>query len=386
MGRLDEEKGGGGAGKPKPSIGILGGGQLALMLSEAAVRLGFKSQCFSEKLDDQKTVEDYLAGVDVMVFESDFLPFSSLRAIQTKKFRPEISVIEKLSDKIKQKQILNDLKIPTARHDVLTKDQKIDVWIENNYHRFFKGCVFKWARGGYDGKGVHVSSGSLNEDRDFVVGGLQKNSEIFAEERIDFVREISQVSAFSVANEWAHYPLVISEQENGICRNVFGPAKNFGVDPKIEIGLQAAAKSLGENMKLHGVFAMEAFETKDGNFFINEIAPRVHNTGHFSLNFSAASQFENHLRAVTGMKLGAAHSSQNFFMRNILGDRMLFAEGGPDASKIPPGWHLKWYNKQEVRKGRKMGHLNYGGFAVEALASVKESSIKLEQQILNSLR
>jgi len=381
---LEEEKGSSGE-RTSIRLGILGSGQLALMLAEAAAKLGISTTLFSEDLENDVAREEFFSASDLVIFESDFLPFSSLRNLEFQKYCPELAVIEKLSDKIRQKEILRSLQIPSPHFEVLGKDKKIDLWIEDNYRRFPRGCVFKWSRGGYDGKGVQLSNGKSGEDRDFIVAGLQKNSDIFCEERIEFVRELSQISAFSKTKDWAYYPLVISEQEKGICRNVFGPAKNFGVSELIQVGLQSAAKKLGELLELYGVFAIEAFELKDGGFAVNEIAPRVHNTGHFSLNFSAISQFENHLRAVTGMKLGATESTQNFYMRNVLGDRLAFLESAPKAT-LPPGWHFKWYNKNEVRRGRKLGHLNFGGFKATELQALRELAAGLELQILNSLR
>mgnify|MGYP001603264818 CR=1 FL=1 len=156
----------------------------------------------------------------------------------------------------------------------------------------------------------------------------------------------------SSKSEFSYYPLVVSEQKNGVCNEVFGPASSFGVSRSIETKAAAVCKKLSLKLNYTGVFAIEFFYTKTGKLLVNEIAPRVHNTGHITMNASETSQFENHWRAILGLPLGSTKATaRRYVMKNILGEL---------PAKIPTGKKVffHWYGKKDPRPGRKMGHIN----------------------------
>jgi 5-(carboxyamino)imidazole ribonucleotide synthase len=173
---------------------------------------------------------------------------------------------------------------------------------------------------------------------------------------VKFERELAIVACRSTTGEFSSYPLVVTEQRNGICFTVTGPAIAVGVNKAHESLARSYAQKLGEKLDLHGVFAIELFETASGEVFVNEIAPRVHNSGHCTQNSALTSQFENHWRAVLGMPLGSVDSASGFAMVNLLGpEKRNVVESLPATDSR---MHLHWYGKKESRPRRKLGHLN----------------------------
>jgi 5-(carboxyamino)imidazole ribonucleotide synthase len=150
---------------------------------------------------------------------------------------------------------------------------------------------------------------------------------------------------------------VISQQVEGVCSEVRGPARRFEIPQVMEDKAAEISKSLANYTGLYGSFAIEFFYTKSGELLVNEIAPRVHNSGHFTQNASPCSQFENHLRAAVGMPLGQTESDQYFSMMNILGPVSYYGKVEAPTLRIP-GATLHWYGKEDSRPGRKIGHVN----------------------------
>jgi 5-(carboxyamino)imidazole ribonucleotide synthase len=248
---------------------------------------------------------------------------------------------------------------------------------------FPTGRVFKWARLGYDGKGVFLvqpgdtRSGALES---FFREAANRGVPIFCEERVEFKRELAMVAALSTQGEFKHWPLVVSDQSGGICRKVLGPATALGISQAAETYAREACEKLARAVGLVGVFAVEFFETATGELSVNEIAPRVHNTGHYTQDASRTSQFENHWRAVLGLPLGETTTSAGFVMINLIGPpgpaRLVSREtiAKPGAEGV-----LHWYKKKEIRTGRKMGHLNG---RVEQVSELPALVKALEQQRL----
>jgi len=229
-------------------------------------------------------------------------------------------------------------------------------------------CVFKWAQQGYDGKGSWISqsassSSPSNEAQAvaFCRSAIDRRLPLFVERKISFRRELALVACRSRRGEFAAYPLVVTEQKQGICHRVRGPAIAFGVSDTLERQARSFAQKVADSIPLEGVFAVEMFETDRGELLVNELAPRVHNSGHFTQDASRVSQFENHLRAVLGLSLGQTDSEPAFAMLNLLGPQGLPASGRETRPPLPfvgPRLHLHWYGKTVARPGRKMGHLN----------------------------
>ncbi len=353
---------------------ILGGGQLALMLAEAAEALGVHVTVLSASSDDpaasrysrglvggvadEKTLSKFMRLSGPIVFESDFLPYQKLHSVSGAAFLPALRTMELLSDKLSQKRALQEAGMRVADFLEMKVDEAAEAFVSRAQDRFGNGFVLKWARGGYDGKGVWISK---TEDPSaglrFVERALAQGTRVFAEEKISFSRELAQVAVFSVSQEFRAYPLVVSHQQNGICDYAYGPASCFGVSEAVRNQILQTMEKLARNLNLFGCFAVEMFELLDGSVLANEIAPRVHNSGHFTLSCGVTSQFENHIRAVLGMALGSTHTNNYFLMKNILGLGHREVVRHPQSPE--KSWDMKWYGKCQMRPGRKMGHINY---------------------------
>lgn len=353
-------------------LGILGGGQLARMLCDAARHLRLHVRVYAQsahdsavlthphfdigRLDSTEGLAAFLKKIDGCIFENEFVDDRLLaREGGAVKFLPPLPVLAHVRDKFEQKKFLEKAGVKAAPYDVRPNHETAARWIERVAERFMKeGVVFKWAQQGYDGKGVFF--GTENAES-FVDGARASGIHCYAEPRIAFKRELAIVAVRSVTGEFAAYPLVLSEQRAGVCLWVKGPATRFEVSPKLEAEAVTAAKKVAEASGLVGAFALEFFETNEGELLVNEIAPRVHNSGHYSLEASQTSQFENHWRAVLGWELGSTAPKGLFAMRNLLGPA-----GVSRADVAPPeeidDLNLYWYGKSETRPGRKLGHVN----------------------------
>lgn len=350
-------------------VGILGGGQLASMLCESAIRLGLRPVVLAKgpldpalrlsrdtmigDYNDPQVLSRFLREVSLVAFENEFVPSELLSASKNRdvKFVPGLQTLAKLQDKTSQKRALIQAQIPTAPMLVHTGD--VRAWLDEVNAKFPQGAVLKWARTGYDGKGVSLE----NDDRvAFCETALQRGSVVFAEPKVPFKRELAMVACRSTTGAFATYPLVIIEQPKGICRWVKGPATALGVDAALETKATEFARRIAETFELYGTFAIELFELQTGELWVNEISPRVHNSGHFTQDAAVTSQFENHWRALLGLPLGDVSTQAAFAMLNLL---------GPDETKkewhLPPitaRLHLHWYGKADLLPGRKLGHIN----------------------------
>lgn len=346
-------------------LGIIGGGQLARMLGEAAERLGVSTKVLCRSADEPApkaglsyslAESDFYTQCDRVVFENEFVDVPELRQMENKlEFFPRLDLMECLQDKIEQKKKLLELEIATSEFSEIT-DLDGSLGEELGVER-----VFKWAKYGYDGLGTHFFSAdsSKNELKSFCDVAFERGARVFVEKKIDFKRELAVVGCRSSKGEAVHYPPVISYQEAGVCHHVVGPAESFGVSKEVCNKAEETILHFMEATQAVGCIAIEFFETNEGELLVNEIAPRVHNTGHFSLFASQASQFENHIRAVSDQALRSTESTRFFGMLNFLGtsgiqgtyDRLL------DFS-VPENLDFYWYDKSSLRPGRKMGHLN----------------------------
>jgi 5-(carboxyamino)imidazole ribonucleotide synthase len=255
---------------------------------------------------------------------------------------------------------------------------------------------------GYDGKGVCLPSDTdsgRREAREFCAAARRLGVAVYAERKVDYRRELAIIACAARAPDggaaaeaaFIAYPLVASEQQKGVCRKVLGPARALGVDPSLERQACSAARRLAFELKLEGAFALELFETRDGRLLVNEIAPRVHNSGHYSQDGCRVSQFENHWRAIQGQPL-PPEPSPAFGMLNLLGPPGLSLElpadglkGSPFRAPAPPV-HLHWYAKRSIRPGRKLGHLNAVGSSPGDLDQLSESLERAHSDWIQDLR
>ncbi len=367
---------------PGTAVGLLGGGQLARMLVRAALDLGLRPVVFAARADDpaaqacrdvvvgevgdDAALRAFLSRVSLVAFENEFVPGEALERASAGlpvRFGPGLGPLVRLRDKLGQKAVLAEIGVPSAPFLVHEVGEPVVAWAERARRAFAgPGCVLKWSCYGYDGKGTLVLDGEGPLPAALPAFGdeaLARGARLFAEERVPFERELALCAAHSVAGEFVAYPLVVTRQERGVCVEVRGPAGALGVDPGLEARALDYARRLASSIGLTGVFALEAFELASGELWVNEIAPRVHNSAHYTLDAAETSQFENHWRALLGLPLGSTRGAPAFVMRNLLGPDGVRAEArGLPLPPLSAGTHLHWYGKAETRPGRKLGHLN----------------------------
>ncbi|MFT6398875.1 MAG: 5-(carboxyamino)imidazole ribonucleotide synthase, partial [Bradymonadia bacterium] len=328
------------------SLGILGDGQLARMLAGAAIRLGIQVTIVSPtedasalisgvrrirgRTDDPVAVAELAACCDVITAENEFLDAAMLTrtlaaVAESAALHPHGDAIAVAQDKLVQKHLFEQLSI--ARSPAYRVRSSAAVADTHAASRALGGdVVLKWSRFGYDGRGTLLLPAAdstaeaarlINIER-FCLAAAERGTEVFAERMVFFDCEVSQVGTRGEDGTMVFLPLVISLQESGVCREVWGPATDFGVPDSVQDQTRAALKAVGDAIGLVGTFAIEFFLCGD-ELVANEMAPRVHNTGHWSRFGTETDQFELHVRAVCGLPLEALPPTRPFVMRNLLG-------------------------------------------------------------------
>ncbi len=338
-------------------VGVIGGGQLAWMMADAAKKLGvdliiqtphkddpavsIAKDIILAEIDDAQATTKLANSCDVITFENEFINIDELSSMAENDviFRPSLSVLKPLLDKYEQLCYLRDLGLPVPNFWEWGKE--ID--------SLSFPLVLKARRHGYDGQGTFIV-------KDIESLKYQGNSEFFIQEFIPFDREVAVIAARGVTGEIKVYPVVETQQENQVCRRVFVPDENLELVKEIE----AIAQTILNSLAVVGVFGIEMFITKDNKVLINEIAPRVHNSGHYTLDACETSQFEQHLRAVCGLPLGStALKTRGAVMVNLLGYEFGENHYLTKRQKLAdiPNTSVWWYDKTESRPGRKLGHV-----------------------------
>ncbi|MBD2362265.1 5-(carboxyamino)imidazole ribonucleotide synthase [Anabaena minutissima FACHB-250] len=351
-------------------IGVIGGGQLAWMMGDAANKLGVElivqtpssqdpavaiaHDTVLAEVDDADATKVLAAKSDVITFENEFVDLEalSLLAKQSVCFRPRLEALAPLLDKYHQRCYLRDLGLPVPQFFAVEQQEYLAAKIAD----LGFPLVLKSRRHGYDGQGTFIirDLATLQEKLEL----NHKNPTLFlVEEFIPFERELAVIAARSVDGEVVIYPVVETQQEQQVCRRVIAPAD---ITPDQIATAGAIAYKLLNSLQFVGVFGIELFLTADGKILVNEIAPRTHNSGHFSLDACATSQFEQHLRAVCGMPLGnPALQCTTAVMVNLLGYETSHSDYQSKRQQLAaiPQAHVHWYGKTESRPGRKLGHV-----------------------------
>ena len=333
-------------------IGIFGSGQLGLMLAEAARPLGFECVFLDNnttgpasligKVYPESEFEIFCETLDVASLEFENTPLDLAQKLEDRGVLfPGVKALRVAQDRLIEKRTFKQLDIPTTGfYEIQCSDDLTLAAKEIGLP-----MVVKTTRGGYDGKGQYVVKTA--RDIEAAWSELGANSPLIAEAFVDFSREVSLIGVRGRTGEFASYPLVENHHAGGILSHTFAPANN---QDQIIGAATAKLKTLMEHLDYVGVLTLELFETADG-LLANEIAPRVHNSGHWSIEGAVCSQFENHIRAVTGLPLGSTQITQPSVMINILSKY-------PDAAQLLKikGAHLHHYHKSE-RADRKIGHI-----------------------------
>lgn len=345
---------------PGSMIGILGGGQLARMLALAAAPLGLKCHVYAPEkdspafqvsaahtvaaYDDQVALKAFAAAVDVVTYEFENVPVDTVSFLETlRPVRPGSKALGVAQDRIKEKNLARQLGAMTA--DFSAVDSLAD--LEAAIMRQGVPGILKTNRFGYDGKGQAkiVSRGDVA-----AAWGVMKNQPSIYESFVNFECEVSVLVARSVDGKVACFDVTENVHRNHILHTSTVPAK---IPTELEAEAVFVAQRMAEALDYVGVMGVEFFVGHDV-LYVNEIAPRVHNSGHWTQNACGVSQFEQHIRAVAGWPLGSTRRHSDVVMTNLLGDEAhdwlrLAAE---------PGTALHLYGKAEARAARKMGHIN----------------------------
>lgn len=352
-------------------VGIVGGGQLARMMIAPAVEIGIDVRVLAEQpamsaglaatavgdYRDLDTVLAFAKDVDVITFDHEHVPQDVLRGLVAAgvAVHPGPDALAFAQDKIDMRTKLAELGLPQPDWAAVTDAASLDAFIADHGGR----AVVKTPRGGYDGKGVRVVSSAADVTE--WMDGLEEGAALLAEELVPFTRELAQQVARRPSGELVVYPVVETVQEGGVCAEAIAPAPRSAgrlADVAAEIG-EAIAAGLG----VTGMLAVELFQTDDERLLVNELAMRPHNSGHWTQDGAITSQFEQHLRAVLDLPLGAtALRAPHAVMVNILGGPSQGSLGDrlPAALAAHPSAKVHTYGK-DPRPGRKVGHINVAG-------------------------
>ncbi len=354
-------------------IGILGGGQLGRMLALAGYPLGLQFRFFDPSpqapagqvaelvvgdYSDAGALERFAEGLDLITYEFENIPLEAALALADRRpVYPPVRALEVAQDRLREKAFFRALGIPTPLfYPVQTQNDLLD-----GLERTGFPALLKTRRLGYDGKGQYLLRNPADLEAAWAALGGQP---LILEAFVPFERELSILAARNREGRMAFYPLVENHHRGGILHTSLAPAPH--TPARLQHQAEAMARRVMEELGYVGLLAIELFEL-EGVLWANEMAPRVHNSGHWTLEGAETSQFENHLRSVLGLPLGATEPRGHSLMRNLIGLR-------PEAARVLaiPGAHLHWYGK-EVRPGRKVGHITLRAETPEGLAQRQEA-------------
>ncbi|UWR83373.1 5-(carboxyamino)imidazole ribonucleotide synthase [Phaeobacter inhibens] len=346
--------------KPGATIGILGGGQLGRMLSVAASRLGFRTHIFepsatppaahvadritTASYEDAEALAAFAASVDVITYEFENIPTSALDLLETlKPIRPGREALRISQDRLTEKTFLQDLGLQTAAFADISDQASLDAALTH----IGAPSILKTRRFGYDGKGqARIKTPDDAAEALAAMAGAPSILEGF----VNFSHEVSVIAARGVSGEIACFDPGENIHRDGILHTTTVPAR-LSAGQRMDAVLMAG--KILNALEYVGVLGVELFVTPQG-LIVNEIAPRVHNSGHWTQNGCAIDQFEQHIRAVAGWSLGDGQRHSDVMMENLIGSDM---DRVPELAREPNS-ALHLYGKAEAKPGRKMGHVN----------------------------
>ncbi|MGF7216512.1 5-(carboxyamino)imidazole ribonucleotide synthase [Spirosoma lacussanchae] len=369
-----------------PTLGILGGGQLGLMLLQAAIDWNLRvhvldpdadapcrhlcTQFNTGSLTDYDTVYQFGQGVDVLTIEIERVNVDALEALERegKRVYPQPAVIRVIQDKRLQKQFYRDNNLPTA--DFILTDNRADAIRQINQNPALLPAFHKLGRDGYDGRGVQRIATAADADKAFDAPGV-------LEKAVDFEKELAVIVARNEGGDVQTFPTVemVFHPELNLVEYLFAPAE---ITADIDRQAQAIARQTADAFGIVGLLAVELFLDKAGNVLINEVAPRPHNSGHHTIRANVTSQFEQHWRAILNYPLGNTDAYQPAAMLNLLGED---GHTGParyeglETLLTMPGVFPFFYGKAITKPFRKMGHVTVMDTDMDALRK-KVSAVK----------
>ncbi|MEM6501738.1 MAG: 5-(carboxyamino)imidazole ribonucleotide synthase [Cyanobacteria bacterium P01_C01_bin.89] len=387
-------------------VGVIGGGQLAWMMAAEAAKLDLELMVQTPSLDDpavarllgthfvvQGAVDDVGAtaemasSCDVITFENEFVDLKALGHLAKlgHRFYPTLKSLKPLLDKYEQRQFLQEIGLPVPGFaDLSAVGAALTHWENGDAVEF--PVVVKTRRNGYDGQGTFVvrSPETLQE-----ICEKLAHQPLLVEEFVPFVKELAAIATRSVSGDVAVYPIVETQQEDQVCRRVIAPAE---ISATARDRSMAIAQTLLEKLEGVGTYGIELFLTADDRVLVNEVAPRTHNSGHFTIETCVASQFEQHLRAVADLPLAPAKMTvPAAIMVNLLGfESVDFESTQPDSLKggygdrlnkicALPYTQVHWYGKMASRPGRKLAHVTLWAMESEEVPTLGDRAKQIEK-------
>lgn len=356
---------------PGSTIGILGGGQLGRMMILAGRPLGYRFQVFEPvagstagriadrhfeaAYTDQGALGEFADGVDVITLEFENIPRTVVEYLQARRpLRPGLRALEVCQHRLREKQFLADGGFPHVPFREADSPQSLAAAVAD----LDGPVVVKTAAFGYDGKGQVKLEQLHPGEAETLWGELGHPERVVVEKWVDFSCEISAVCARAVSGATCVFPVAENKHRNHILHQSLVPAR---VSESVREQAEKLACELATELEVVGLLAVEYFVTQSGDILVNEMAPRPHNSGHYTLDACLISQFAQHVRMVVGLEPAAASLLSPAVMTNLLGD--LWQQGEPNWLPLleTPGAHLHLYDKGAARVGRKMGHFNLLG-------------------------
>ena len=341
----------------KLTLGIIGGGQLGSMLATAAKKLKIKTVVFCDDIDapaqkfsdefvygrydDQNKINEFLSRADVITFEFENIPYKTLNEINKKKtVLPKPSVNRIIQHRLAEKDFINKFNIRTTQYVSIENKSEMDT-VQNLLPGLLKTTTL-----GYDGKGQHI----INSIEDLNQLSIDFSKEYILEKLVKLKKEISIIITRFSNKNYEIYEPIENVHENQILKYSTIPAD---ISDKILEQSKLWATQLAEELKYVGTLCVEFFIDRNENLYVNEIAPRVHNSGHLTINAYNVSQFENHVRAVCGLEQVPLKKISNAKMINLIGDQITVYRN----KQLKPDEFFFDYLKKEIKPKRKMGHL-----------------------------
>ncbi|UED74566.1 5-(carboxyamino)imidazole ribonucleotide synthase [Brevibacillus sp. DP1.3A] len=369
--------------KPGSTLGILGGGQLGRMIALAGRAMGYRFVTMDPSADapcgqtaDRQIVASYddveaamqLASVsDVISYEFENVDAQVAEVLESRAYVPQGSRLLRITqNRIREKTAIREIGIPVAPFCVVNSLEDL----QDAVRELGLPAVMKTATGGYDGKGQWVlrSEAELAEAYETL---SKAGTELIVEQFVPFQMELSVIAARNPAGELAVFPVSENIHQENILHLSIVPAR---ISAEVAVRAEEIARTIVEKLDVVGLIAVELFLTEDGQLYVNELAPRPHNSGHFTMDACVTSQFEQHVRAVCNLPLGSTELLSSVVMVNILGEHLQPVIDQID--KLPRTAKLHLYGKAESKAKRKMGHINVLAPTVEeALTLIDELKI-----------
>ncbi|MGD1898545.1 MAG: 5-(carboxyamino)imidazole ribonucleotide synthase [Phormidesmis sp.] len=356
-------------------VGVIGGGQLAWMMAAGANALNIELSVQTPGADDpacaiaHRTILGPIADADVtaqlsaqcdvITFENEFIDLPALKKLEAQGtvFYPQLDCLAPLLDKYDQRQYCDRIGLPSPPFETLQSERDLSV-LKEKVEQVGLPLALKTRRHGYDGQGTFILETLNAVETTWQQLGYQP---VLLEAFVDFEKELAVMVARSQTGEVVVYPVVETEQIDQVCRRVIAPAR---LAESVTNEVRAIATDLVNSLGVVGIFGIELFLTQSGQVLVNEIAPRTHNSGHYTLDACATSQFEQQLRAVSGLPLTDSKlTAPGAVMINLLGtENADSGSGSKQADKLNrlktlPDTYVYWYGKKQSRVGRKMAHV-----------------------------